>query len=177
MKIMISKFKIRITIDLRCWLKMPYRINTQINKHISDWTIYVNVCRSALSHKQYIHEKENWFCRYYISLLITFVDSDAPPRPPLPAEMVGGMGGKMSGSKMGHNDTTTDDESEEIFHKAPTPSQGPIMVRSVNLSIIYCLWCVSSSKIQCTFSNISCFANVDGRTWSSPRSKTMVIER
>ena len=80
----------------------------------------------------------NLFCRYYISLLITFVDSDAPPRPPLPAEMVGGMVGKMSGSKMGHNDTTTDDESEEIFHKAPTPSQGPIMVRIVNLPLRYC---------------------------------------
>ena len=53
--------------------------------------------------------------------------------------MVGGMGGKVSGSKMGHHDTTTDDESEEIFHKAPTPSQGPIMVRIVNLSIVHCL--------------------------------------
>ena len=49
--------------------------------------------------------------------------------------MVGGMGGKVSGSKMGHHDTTTDDESEEVFHKAPTPSQGPIMVRILNLSI------------------------------------------
>ena len=53
--------------------------------------------------------------------------------------MAGGMGGKVSGSKMGHQDTTTDDESEEVFHKAPTPSQGPIMVRIVNLRIIYCL--------------------------------------
>ena len=77
--------------------------------------------------------------------------------------MVGGMGGKMSGSKMGHNDTTTDDESEEIFHKAPTPSQGPIMVRIVNLSILL-LYYHYISKIQCTFSNISCFANLDGRT-------------
>ena len=50
--------------------------------------------------------------------------------------MVGGMGGKVSGSKMGHHDTTTDDESEEVFHKAPTPSQGPIMVRIVNLYIM-----------------------------------------
>ena len=70
--------------------------------------------------------------KYLYSL---FIDSDAPPRPPLPAEMVGGMGGKVSGSKMGHHDTTTDDESEEVFHKAPTPSQGPIMVRILNLSI------------------------------------------
>jgi vinculin len=61
-------------------------------------------------------------------------DSDAPPRPPLPAEMVGGgMGGKVSGSKMGHQDTTTDDESEEVFHKAPTPSQGPIMMAAHDL--------------------------------------------
>ena len=81
-------------------------------------------------------------------MLITFVDSDAPPRPPLPAEMVGGMGGKVSGSKMGHHDTTTDDESEEIFHKAPTPSQGPIMVRSVNLSIIYCLFLVAKYNLH-----------------------------
>ena len=80
--------------------------------------------------------ENNLLCIYFISSFITFLDSDAPPRPPLPAEMVGGMGGKMSGSKMGHNDTTTDDESEEIFHKAPTPSQGPIMVRIVNLSIL-----------------------------------------
>ena len=80
-----------------------------------------------------------------------FIDSDAPPRPPLPAEMVGGMGGKVSGSKMGHHDTTTDDESEEIFHKAPTPSQGPIMVRIVNLCIIYCLLVVESNLHSLTF--------------------------
>ena len=34
----------------------------------------------------------------------------------------GGRGGYGTGAD------TTDDESEEIFHKAPTPSQGPIMV-------------------------------------------------
>ena len=52
------------------------------------------------------------------------LDSNAPPRPPLPAEM---GGGGMRGKAPQH-DTTTDDESEEIFQNAPTPSQGPIMV-------------------------------------------------
>ena len=52
------------------------------------------------------------------------LDANAPPRPPLPAEMGGsGMRGKAP-----QHDTTTDDESEEIFQNAPTPSQGPIMV-------------------------------------------------
>ena len=51
-----------------------------------------------------------------------FIDSDAPPIPPLPAEYGGGN------TRAGHLDTTTDDEAEEMFHKAPTPSQGPIMV-------------------------------------------------
>ena len=80
--------------------------------------------------------------------------------------MVGGMGGKVSGSKMGHQDTTTDDESEEIFHKAPTPSQGPIMVRIVNLRIMiivaHYLFLVAKSNLHSL--NISCFANLDGRT-------------
>ena len=52
------------------------------------------------------------------------IDANAPPRPPLPAEM---GGGGMRGKAPQH-DTTTDDESEEIFQNAPTPSQGPIMV-------------------------------------------------
>ena len=52
------------------------------------------------------------------------LDANAPPRPPLPAEM---GGGGMRGKAPQH-DTTTDDESEEIFQNAPTPSQGPIMV-------------------------------------------------
>ena len=37
------------------------------------------------------------------------------------------MGGGVGGHAPRH-DTTTDDESEEIFQHAPTPSQGPIMV-------------------------------------------------
>ena len=41
--------------------------------------------------------------------------------------------------------------------------------------IAYDVWL--SSKTQYTFSNISVFANLDGRAWSSPRSQTMVIER
>ena len=61
-----------------------------------------------------------------------FLDSDAPPRPPLPAEMAGHTGGGMPGSRSGHHDTTTDDESEEIFQKAPTPSAGPIMVIDIS---------------------------------------------
>jgi hypothetical protein len=62
-------------------------------------------------------------------------DSDAPPRPPLPAEMGGGYGSNAAGvnSRGGQHDTTTDDESEEIFHKAPTPSQGPIMMAAHDL--------------------------------------------
>merc|ERR1719510_1988755 len=55
-------------------------------------------------------------------------DSDAPPRPPLPTEMGGGMGGHAP-----RHDTTTDDESEEIFQHAPTPSQGPIMMAAHDL--------------------------------------------
>ena len=50
---------------------------------------------------------------------------DPPPRPPLPAE-VGGASSSYGRGYAGAD--TTDDESEEIFHKAPTPSQGPIMV-------------------------------------------------
>ena len=77
-------------------------------------------------------------------------DSDAPPRPPLPAEMGGGYGSNAAGvnSRGGQHDTTTDDESEEIFHKAPTPSQGPIMVIFQNsLSYIYIyIYILSYSK-------------------------------
>ena len=41
----------------------------------------------------------------------------APPRPPLPSE-----------SNVAYYPETTDDESEDWFHAAPTPSRGPIMV-------------------------------------------------
>ena len=53
-----------------------------------------------------------------------FISDSAPPRPPLPA----------SERYDGHNayPETTDDESEDLFRHAPTPSQGPIMV-----SILY----------------------------------------
>ena len=64
------------------------------------------------------------------SFLISFPFSDdPPPRPPLPAE-VGGASSNSYGPGRGYTAgaDTTDDESEEIFHKAPTPSQGPIMV-------------------------------------------------
>ena len=70
-----------------------------------------------------------------------------PPRPPLPHEsqldtpsgssyLPGGGGGGMGGGGMASSSAagggypeTTDDESEDLFHYAPTPSQGPIMVR------------------------------------------------
>ena len=63
-------------------------------------------------------------CEIINSNLCSLLDANAPPRPPLPAEM---GGGGMRGKGQQH-DTTTDDESEEIFQNAPTPSQGPIMV-------------------------------------------------
>jgi len=47
--------------------------------------------------------------------MMTVLSDDAPPRPPLPP----------------HESPfpeTTDDESEDLFQFAPTPSQGPIMV-------------------------------------------------
>ena len=68
--------------------------------------------------------------RLIIIKIDLFSDPDAPPRPPLPAEVGRGYGSNMGsgiGARSGHPDTT-DDESEEIFQKAPTPSQGPIMV-------------------------------------------------
>ena len=70
-----------------------------------------------------------WLCRT--------ISGDPPPRPPQPADygVAGGAGGSMASSSFGGGRggygtgaDTTDDESEEIFHKAPTPSQGPIMV-------------------------------------------------
>ena len=69
-----------------------------------------------------------------------------PPRPPLPHESqldtpsgssylpggggggIAGMGaGGMASSSAAGYPETTDDESEDLFHYAPTPSQGPIM--------------------------------------------------
>ena len=66
-----------------------------------------------------------------------------PPRPPLPQESQldtptassylpggGGLGvGGMASSSAAYPETT-DDESEDLFHYAPTPSQGPIMART-----------------------------------------------
>lgn len=50
--------------------------------------------------------------------------SDAPPRPPLPQHMT-------STPNQSFYPETTDDESEDLFQHAPTPSQGPIMVIKV----------------------------------------------
>ena len=63
---------------------------------------------------------------YILSLL--FSDGAAPPRPPPPGNY-------------GHNyvppprppPPDTDDEADDVFEHAPTPSQGPIMVRSIFL--------------------------------------------
>jgi len=74
----------------------------------------------------------------YQALSVVFEDSasstksrnDPPPRPPLPAE-VGGASSSYGRGYAGAD--TTDDESEEIFHKAPTPSQGPIMMAAHDL--------------------------------------------
>ena len=69
-----------------------------------------------------------------------------PPRPPLPQEsqldtpsassyLPGGGGhaggGMMASSSAAAYPETTDDESEDLFHYAPTPSQGPIMARAI----------------------------------------------
>merc|ERR1719458_416397 len=67
-----------------------------------------------------------------------------PPRPPLPQESqldtpsassylpgMSGIGGMASSSAP--YPETTDDESEDLFHYAPTPSQGPIMMAAHDL--------------------------------------------
>ena len=64
---------------------------------------------------------------YLTNVSFIYVADEPPPRPPLPAEL-GASNHTSSGRYAGHVDTT-DDESDEIFQKAPTPSQGPIMVR------------------------------------------------
>ena len=50
----------------------------------------------------------------------------APPRPPPPAA----QGQIHYGNATMSYPETTDDESEDLFQHAPTPSQGPIMVRT-----------------------------------------------
>jgi hypothetical protein len=58
-------------------------------------------------------------------------DDGAPPRPPLPSSGMDGYYGRTGsrGQPQQHPPDTTDDESEDVFLNAPTPSQGPIMVR------------------------------------------------
>ncbi len=55
-------------------------------------------------------------------------DPNAPPRPPLPADGLTHSGGPPRPPPPPANLDTTDDESEDLFQHAPTPSQGPIMV-------------------------------------------------
>jgi len=81
--------------------------------------------------------------------LFLVVFSVPPPRPPLPQEsqldtpsassyLPGGLGGHAGGGMMASSSAaaypeTTDDESEDLFHYAPTPSQGPIMMAAHDL--------------------------------------------
>jgi hypothetical protein len=55
---------------------------------------------------------------------------EAPPRPPLPSGGLDGLFGRSGQRSQHHVLDTTDDESEDVFLNAPTPSQGPIMVRA-----------------------------------------------
>nr|XP_040564064.1 vinculin-like isoform X3 [Lepeophtheirus salmonis] len=55
-------------------------------------------------------------------------DPNAPPRPPLPSDDDYYNGHHLNGTQNRPvNFDTTDDESEDFFLSAPTPSQGPIM--------------------------------------------------
>ena len=82
-------------------------------------------------------------------MLSYFLDDGAPPRPPLPSSGVDGLygvGGRGQQQQQHHQQhqqqhhhgrsqhpaDTTDDESEDVFLNAPTPSQGPIMVKKTN---------------------------------------------
>ena len=49
---------------------------------------------------------------------------------------MGGAGMASSSAAAGGYPETTDDESEDLFHYAPTPSQGPIMVRQNGSSLL-----------------------------------------
>eukprot|EP00096_Caligus_rogercresseyi_P004203 TRINITY_DN1837_c0_g1_i4.p1 TRINITY_DN1837_c0_g1~~TRINITY_DN1837_c0_g1_i4.p1 ORF type:complete len:921 (-),score=329.98 TRINITY_DN1837_c0_g1_i4:363-3125(-) len=66
-------------------------------------------------------------------------ESTAPPRPPQPSEEDFYSNGHLySNGSMGrpslhHTLDTTDDESEDFFLSAPTPSQGPIMLAAHDL--------------------------------------------
>ena len=67
--------------------------------------------------------------KYYFSTgsnpsIPTFLDGTAPPRPPPPS---GNYGGYQPPRPPPPPDT--DDEADNMFEHAPTPSQGPIMVR------------------------------------------------
>uniref|UniRef100_A0A0K2SYU3 Vinculin n=1 Tax=Lepeophtheirus salmonis TaxID=72036 RepID=A0A0K2SYU3_LEPSM len=61
-------------------------------------------------------------------------DPNAPPRPPLPSDDDYYNGHHLNGTQNRPvNFDTTDDESEDFFLSAPTPSQGPIMLAAHDL--------------------------------------------
>ena len=65
-----------------------------------------------------------WRCFLYF-----WTEDGAPPRPPLPSGGLDSYYGRTgSRGQPQHPPDTTDDESEDVFLNAPTPSQGPIMV-------------------------------------------------
>ena len=67
----------------------------------------------------------NFYHRTQLSNKIQSPDGDAPPRPPPPSG--GGQYGSLAPPRPPPPDT--DDEADNMFEHAPTPSQGPIMVR------------------------------------------------
>ncbi len=73
--------------------------------------------------KSYHSTHGNVTSSYFSSkcLLILFYSDSAPPRPPLPSQ------------EAQYGPETTDDESEELFHYAPSPNQGPIMLAARDL--------------------------------------------
>ncbi|CAB4062287.1 VCL [Lepeophtheirus salmonis] len=77
----------------------------------------------------------------YAALSVVFQDTsqsesdpNAPPRPPLPSDDDYYNGHHLNGTQNRPvNFDTTDDESEDFFLSAPTPSQGPIMLAAHDL--------------------------------------------
>ena len=61
--------------------------------------------------------------KFLWSNLLLLLDGDAPPRPPPPSGNYGGFAPPRPPPP------DTDDEADNMFEHAPTPSQGPIMVK------------------------------------------------
>ena len=66
-------------------------------------------------------------CPNYFIYFYPFADGDAPPRPPPPSGHYGGYAPPRPPPP------DTDDEADNMFEHAPTPSQGPIMVNCCKL--------------------------------------------